>query len=511
MNERRLPRWLPWALAALLLAYHALTLLRYPAPFVDEAWFTSRAWSYLQSGRNFGPLDAGVFDRFPGYWTFLPLLPSWFLSPALWLTGAPTLLASRLSAFVAGGLLLAAVYRVGLNLVSKRLGQVSALLTALSWPFFYSSHLARPDILAAALGYWAIALAFSPSSWRRLLAGLLAGLAFEAHPHSAIFVPAILALDLLPLRRNSLLSPRFLAFWAGLGAGALFYFLAHIAPYPQTYAALTRLVFSATHTPPLLTLQPEVILEGLASLAGLLAAVYQASLLVVAGSVWLLLRRGQPGDRRLLLLAAALLAGFWLLARNKFFMYMILFSPALDMLIAAALIEALQRFTAGEMDAARRLRLLVAALTVGVLLGGWVSTLPLLKSNGELEFHSVAARLAAHVEPGEAVMGAQTYWYALNDHPYTSWEELIYYRRYQPRAAVADAFKEFRPDIFILDSHIEQYLRDQPGGAPYLQHLTLPRREVEAYLAQNARLLDDFTSPIYGRLRVYRFIREDAP
>ena len=39
----------------------------------------SRAWGWLQTGLNFGPLEAGVFDKiFDGYWTFHPLIPTWF-------------------------------------------------------------------------------------------------------------------------------------------------------------------------------------------------------------------------------------------------------------------------------------------------------------------------------------------------------------------------------------------------------------------------------------------------
>src|SRR5438309_11148620 len=67
--------WL-W-LAALLVALTALnllTLLRTPPPFVDEGWNASRGWGLLHTGRAFGTLDAGVFENYPGYWTYFPWL-----------------------------------------------------------------------------------------------------------------------------------------------------------------------------------------------------------------------------------------------------------------------------------------------------------------------------------------------------------------------------------------------------------------------------------------------------
>src|SRR5438874_400733 len=75
VQPRIVNRWLP--LAALLIVVtgvHLATLLRYPPPFVDEGWNASRAWGLLHTGRAFGTLDAGVFQQYPGYWTFFPWL-----------------------------------------------------------------------------------------------------------------------------------------------------------------------------------------------------------------------------------------------------------------------------------------------------------------------------------------------------------------------------------------------------------------------------------------------------
>ena len=76
-------------------ALHIWTLLRFPAPFVDEVWQMSRAWSFLQTGKTFGMLDAGVPEQYPGYWTFLPWLGNVLQATALRFSNTPSLLTLR--------------------------------------------------------------------------------------------------------------------------------------------------------------------------------------------------------------------------------------------------------------------------------------------------------------------------------------------------------------------------------------------------------------------------------
>ena len=51
-----------------ILILHFWSLMRYPAPFVDEAWLTSRAWAFLHTGHQLGSLDMGVAENLPGGW-----------------------------------------------------------------------------------------------------------------------------------------------------------------------------------------------------------------------------------------------------------------------------------------------------------------------------------------------------------------------------------------------------------------------------------------------------------
>ena len=59
--------WSLWLFVfAAVLILHLLTRMRYPAPFVDEAWLLSRAWTFIQTGHQFGGLDSGVGEQFAG-------------------------------------------------------------------------------------------------------------------------------------------------------------------------------------------------------------------------------------------------------------------------------------------------------------------------------------------------------------------------------------------------------------------------------------------------------------
>ena len=69
-------RFALWAIIGTLLFLHIVTLMRFPGPFVDEIWAINRAWSFLQTGRQFGDLDSGVFDSSPSHRT-IELSASW--------------------------------------------------------------------------------------------------------------------------------------------------------------------------------------------------------------------------------------------------------------------------------------------------------------------------------------------------------------------------------------------------------------------------------------------------
>ena len=132
----------------LITGFHSWSLIRFPQVLNDEAWLVSRAWYYLQTGLVFGPLDMGVIDRFEGFETFLPWLPTFIQSMSLGIFGSPSLLPARVVSLLFGMVLLGAIYLICISDGDIRLAILSVVIIATSRTFMISSHVARVDILA---------------------------------------------------------------------------------------------------------------------------------------------------------------------------------------------------------------------------------------------------------------------------------------------------------------------------------------------------------------------------
>jgi len=501
-----------WLLLVFLFAavatIHLWSLLRFPAPSVDEAWFASRAWAFLHTHRAFGALDAGVLDRFEGYWTLFPWLPVLFQSIGLRLAGAPALFPLRMISLVFGLILLCAVYVIGNCLGGSRLGLWGVFLVALSGPFIYSAHLARYDMMAAAWGFVAIAFYFISSRsslvWMSLLSGLCVGLAFEIYPHSAIYGPTLVALYFLDWQWAMLRNRHFWGFISGVGLGLAFYAVLHVLPYPQTYFSLARLVFGPTHTPPLFTLQPSVIIQGIRDMGTLLGHFHRPLIPLIIWAIFMLLRERSQANKRLLVLGGSLVLGGVLLIRNKFYCYMIQISPVIELIVAALACRVSRLPWRGlPMDYVRR------ALVWGLCATAIGFNLFLLvKFNLMQDYQAVQRRVNQIVQPDDSIMSSQVYWFGLYDHIYYSWEELVYYRRYAPGSTMEDALRQFRPDLLIVDTDWRSNILERPGDTLYSQHLYLPRQEFEAFLDRCATLIGEFDGGSYGLIQVYRVLWE---
>lgn len=488
--------------AGAVVIFHFWSLTRFPPPNEDEAWAACRAWALIKTGKAFGSLDAGVFDRFPGYWTFLPWIPTWIQSLSLRFFSVPNVFAVRLISFLAGLALLGAVYIIGKRLAGKTVGGLSVLLTALSSPFIYSAHVARYDILAAALGFWAVALHFSHQYKRvtlSLLSGLFVGLAFEMHPHAMIFGPALLLLFIVECRLQFFRKRCFWGFLGGVGSGLFIYAALHIFRYPQTYFAANRLAFSLTHVPPFLAGDLSVLVSAWRGTHQMLHFCYGFFFYVILWAVFILARRNSPADRKILAIAAGLVLSFVLLVRNKMFYYAILLTPALDIL-AAVFLSGLTRNVPGK----QRWRLIQQA--VGwILYGASLSVFSISSQPDYLAIHdAVQARLLEVIPAGSSIMGSQTYWFRLYQHRYYSWESLVYYQRYDKESTLEQAMEAVHPDIFIFDAHLSGFVSDRPGESMYGKFLRLSRTELTQFLEKHATLISSFDAPLYGPVYIWK-------
>jgi hypothetical protein len=401
-----------------------------------------------------------------------------------------------------GLVLLGAIYSIGSALYGRQVGLAAALLLALSRFFFYSGHQARYDIMTAAWGFLAVALCLRNRSgrlWISIASGVCVSLAFETHPHGAVFVPVILVLYFLQFRWAMF---RLLHFWGyalGVGLGAVAYILLHVARYPESFIAFNDVIYGITHTPPILTLNPQILIQSISDFAFAGAALYNVLAVPLVLAVILIAKRRSPADRVLLALTAALVAGFVLLIRNKGGYYFILLTPAFDLMLGVLLIESQRQLSQRRLSA-----YLSWIMIVGILVGGL-----LLNQREVIDDHYQVYRLAQSyvdqaVEPLDSVMGSQIYWFGLYDHEYYSWEALVYYQRLFSGSTLTDALEAFRPDILVIDAQISRFVSDVPGETLYEQHLRLPRRELEAFLRGRASLIAEHDVAIYGPIRVYR-------
>jgi hypothetical protein len=492
-------RGAPWLA---VLAVHLWSLLRYPAPFVDEAWYASRAWAFLRTGQPFGVLDAGVFERYPGYQHYFQWLPVMIQSAALRLSGGLDLLPLRAVSLGFGILLLASITLLGMRLGGRRLAFLSALLVALSQPFFYSAHMARYDVMVAALGFLSLGLVLA-NEHRRFELGALAGLvlavSFEIHPNAMIFGPVIVAVGLAAWGRSYLSGRDFGAFAGATLLGLLVYGAIHILPNPQTYFALDRLVYGPTHLPPLVTGSPALMLAGLQDEMAFLLFAFRLEFLAAVVATAVLAFSKSRNDRVLAVLGVTLFLSQALLVRNKLTYYAILVTPGLDLVLGALLLRCAAWLRNGPVA----LRAAAVTAILAVLFSLCVGFLP-LRWNGDQDYERVQLRLDRDVLPSDVLMASQVYWFGLSSHRYYSWEQLVYFQRDFPGCGLRDALQHFRPDLFIMDGHLQEFMSDSATSALYSGLLALPRAPLDEILATQGVLVDRFDGGSYGQVAVYR-------
>jgi 4-amino-4-deoxy-L-arabinose transferase-like glycosyltransferase len=534
------------AVLAAVVALHLFGLLRAPLPFVDDAWYASRALALVRTGRAYGCLDQGVFERYAGYWTILPCLYAWLESLAIRALGL-SLLTVRLVSLGAGLVLSGAVFAIGRHLGGKTLGWVAALLTLLSTAFMYSAHLARPDICVAAMGFTAIALCITDTRpgfpLRSVLSGLCVGVAFELNPNGMIYGPVILGLHFWDGSWSALRSRRFWGFAAGVVLGLLIYAALHILPYPQSYFALTG-VYALWRMPPAFQLDPAVWLQSIADLGGLLLAANHLRvplLLIALVDLW---RRGGRAGRQVLWFAALLALSFAALIRHKLPYDAILITPACDLLLAFFLVRLWRKVSEGERSAparpyapevprrsvaamAQRLRAIAAGLWApfihmgagqnprlrrllkGLVLATLAASLLLdllpLRVQPMDDFNRTLERVRQAVPAGATILGSQTYWFGIPDRRYLSWEQIVYYQQYNRGSTIEDALRALHPDMLLIDRHLDAFITDDPARLdPYARFLALDKGEVEDFLCTRCRLVETIETAWWGDIRIYQ-------
>ncbi len=496
-----LRRWWGWLLAyGLVAVVHIWSPLRYPAPFCDEGWLTARAWAFIQTGRQFGVLDGGIVEKFDGYWTLNQWLVTALHSLVLRLVGSPDFIALRVFSLLLGVGLLAVNFWIASRLGGYALARLSTLLLAVSIPFFYSAHLVRYDILATLLGFGGIALYYYRRRWPYLigfLSGLCIGLAVETHMNSVIYIPAILLLYWMDNRWSTLRRAHFWGFASGGLVGLAIFAWLHVVQYPQTFFEANLFLFGNTQQPLLLGLNSPMLWQRSFTETGPYLLVVASSLLIlVLAAIPGLARERSRGSWHLLGLNGALLVAAFFVMPYKPARYAIYLTPVMMMMAAWFLLRFVrQPWRGGWRDYASRV------IVWGACAGALALSAAQLQVNRYQDFQQTIGRIEAVVRPGERLIGSQTHWLGLYDHPYASWEVLFLYPRVYG-GTIGDAFAHYQGDILILDRQTVVLDVVDPALPWYYYHI--PRTELLAYLDRHAELLTEFESDSYGYVQVYR-------
>lgn len=488
------------------IVFHLWSLMRYPAPFVDEAWLASRAWSFITTGKAFGTLDAGVFDRFPGHETFFAWLPVRIQSLGLRLLPKPELIGMRITSLIFGLGLVFIIYAIGMRFGGRKLGLLSAFLLLLSTvPFLHSSHLGRGDIITATFGFAALTLFLYQKPprrfWLSFLSGILALLAFEIHAHGAIYFPVIVILFFIEMGVPTLKSQGFWGLLSGTFLGGLIYLYLRVIRFPETYITINQLAFFETHIPPILTFDPRIIFNGFLDLRFLFIHFFMLMPVVTIGLVYLLInviKKRKYDDVLLFILILMPVVFYALLIRNKFEHYSILVAPILTIGAARFLLKTWKTWQGDIVDYINR-------ISWGLTIVSTIFIIILSSFNFYPYFLSAQDRISSVVQDSDVVMGPQTYWFGLHANQYYSWETIIYYQRLLPGSSFQDVMDEYQPDIFILDRYLFQFFTDEIDKNSYYFHLHVPLQDVISFFETQAQLVDAFENSIYGPIEIYRF------
>jgi hypothetical protein len=482
-RSRRAQTWLVVGLLVLAGAFHAATLKRFPPPYLDEAWAAARAWSFRTTFAPFSTLDSGVFDRLPGYGTFFSYWPTALQSLAYIGAATPSLLPLRVQSLALGLVLLLAVFEIGRALYGPRVGAYALLIVSASLPFFISAHFARYDIHAAVLGYSAIALYLGNASKRMaryFAAGVLSVLTLDAHPHGIVSAAGFPLLFLIDDGRRVLRTRGFWAFVAGCLIGAGVFAAIHVLRYPHSYAEFNRLAFAPTHVPPLLTLRPDVMWQGVVEFGqSFESSTSNLMGLAVIAALALAIRRS-PGDKRLLALAGSILLAVALLIRIKQRYYEIHYWPCIGLMLAALL----DMGWSVAREKAGMYRVLAGAITSAIAFGTWAN-LPDLSEDLFVPYRQI---------------GQQVYY---------SCEGINYYQRYATGSSLEQAFAAFQPDLLIVDSMLTPRIIDEPDGSLYGQYLSIPRSELFRMIDRRGKVVTRFMTSLYGEIVVIRLRWDD--
>lgn len=452
----------------------------------DESWYAGPAYS-LASGDGIADPAIGPNDL-ENHFDARPPGTAMVIAAAFKLFGTGQV-SARLGSVLAGLAIVLLTFRLARDVLGDEAALVSAFLVATDNLIVLTSRSARPEALTT-LAILASLLAMKQYAQQHrigwaFLSGLLIAMGTMFHVTVAGYIVSfgILAV-VFDRRRGGFWLRGGLSYAVGYGLG-LVPFAAWIMTAPLGRAGFRQEFLSrAVNTP----LWSKFLQEGhrYSDLLGLnmlhghglesIPIRLPIPLFVITASFLLWKLRRKWFYLELLLLAPSTL---WLVYTvNKSSRYLTILAPVFALAMGAAVAAT------GKNSKLHRVVTVCCCLVIATQLS---ANLFLLHAARNANYDKVAAELRSVIPPGQAACGTITFWLALHDHPYISYE------RTDPLMAA----NQFNVRYFISGDRV--LMNGLPGGETFFADL----RQNMAEAIAHGKLVGHFPDPYYGDLKVY--------
>ena len=476
--------WL--GIAILLFLLQSLPYLSYRW-VTDESWYAGPAYSFAQgngvANPAFGPNELeNRFDaRSPG--------TAVVMGAAFRLFGTSQIPA-RLGSIFAGLAIILLTFCLARNVIGKEGALVATFLAATDNIVVLTSRSARPEALTC-MASMAALLAMMQyfrkgrNIWA-VLSGLLVAIGSMFHVMLLGYILSIGILFIIVDRRRGRFPLRgalvyALGYLLGLLPVALWIFTSPLGRASFRQEFLHRAVASAMWPRFLGEVHRYYDLLGLNMLHGhgweFIPVRLPIPFFFLAASFFLWKLRRQWFYLEMLLLTPTVL-WFYYMTTTKSSRYLVLIAPIFALTIGAAV---------AVTGANRKLHRMVLVFSCLVVAAQLSANLFLLREARTADYSKVTEELRSVIPAGQSVYGTVTFWLALHDHPFISYE------RTDPEMAA----NQFQARYFIAGDRVMS--SGVSGDDAYFESL---RRGMAKVISQS-KLVGHFNDPYYGDLKVY--------
>lgn len=513
-----LGRSLAW-IGLLTVVYLALAvplLSRAPRKIMDESWEATTGWALAFEGRLRNPV---IRNRYGIDRAFVQprITQSLVLAASYKLLGF-SLLSGRVASILVGLLAVLGTYSLMRTWLSCSAAGLIALLLACETQFVIFSRVVRPEIYLTCVSIWTLALlargTVRRSMWLCLLAGMLGGIGCYTHPNMFIF--ALLGVVLIFCQMG--FEPRTLAAalcYAAGGVLGVIPFFAWVA-----YAASVHDVGFFEQLGAWYTSEYEVSLGTLARMQfhrwwSYLRPIPRAPWIAILmlGGLFALIRR-HPIQVWSLVLILGFGAILPMLNRSTSPRYLVVLAPWFAALVGMFVVQVWE--VAGRAESLFRRRVL-QVVAVGSVAGSLAIHVfgvgAVLYSHRNADYEAVCRRIAEHIPEGSRVHAPLVFWTGLRQYPY--WSDMNEAQMSEADASriFRDWYSEFDPEYLVRAADLCWTMgglgprNTEPDYAPYGPSgpaLAIKAQEDEGFVRRRGRLVDEFTTHDFGRIRVYR-------